>query len=163
MTSLFTHLIDFWAPPFWLNALHIHAHKQTHYLSRPSTDLTESAPSLWSLNSTQATTTNFLKDNPLGRTELWIPIKKLTASLILAAILISLQACGFGIVETVKRGGCRENAWFRESWWTTQRWKLEVMLGKCSQGWWQAQREFCKSFQYAEKQKTSLPTAVMHM
>lgn len=145
MTSLFTHLIDFWAPPLWLNALHTHTHTNKPTISLDHQQTSQNQPlSLWSLNSAQATTTNFLKDNPLGRTELWIPIKKLTASLIVAAILISLQACGFGIVETVKRGGCRENAWFRESWWTAQRWNIEAMLGKCSQDWLQAQREFCK-------------------
>lgn len=114
---------------------HTRTHTNHHYLSRPSTDLTDQPAALWGLNSTQPTTANFLRDNPLGRTGLWNPIKKLTSSLVLAAILISLQACGLEMLETAKRGGGEEKAGFRISWWTTLDWQKKKGAGGPSQSW----------------------------
>lgn len=101
-----------------------HTHTQTPAIALEHQQTPQNQPSaFWSLNSTQATTANFLRDNPLGRTGLWNPIKKLT-SLVLATILSSLRACGFWMLETVRRGGHREKTGFRTSWWTAMGWGM---------------------------------------
>ncbi len=108
------HTIDFFSP-FNPNAPHTHTHIQAVTISLDHQQTSQHQPSaFWGLNSAQATTTNFLSDNSLGRTGLWNPIKKLTSSLALAEILISLWPCGFLILETAGKTRSEGNGWIQD-------------------------------------------------